>query len=303
MKSSARPFALLRTALYMSAFVALWAWLAALSRGFDPVLGGALPRALGPPGVVLMIAGGAVVVACGLVFALRGEGTPAPFDAPRRFVASGPYRWVRNPMYLGALLVLVGAGLLVGSPGILALAVLAAGLAHALVVLVEEPALTARFGESYRQYRRTVNRWLPVGPANGVDRTVGTANRLLGWLGTVLLLAIIPIKLLRFEPHAARSFAIGVAPSLLGPAGFVFLLLSGTGRLARLSLLQVALIVGAISVALEFAQMLPRPGALAHIHYTFDEADLGATVVSVALAYAVAAWILGRPRPPGDGAG
>jgi uncharacterized membrane protein len=128
------------------------------------------------------------------------------------------------------------------------------------------------------------------------DRTVGATNHLFGWMGTVLLLGIIPIKLVRFEHHATTSFAIGVAPSVLGPAGLLFLLLSSPGRMSRLSLLQVTLLVAALSVALEFMQLLPRPGVLAHVHYTFDYWDLGATLLSVVMAYAISAGILRHSR-------
>jgi hypothetical protein len=128
------------------------------------------------------------------------------------------------------------------------------------------------------------------------DRTAGAHGHLFGCLGTLLLLGVVLIKLLRLEPHlgrdAAVNFTLGVAPSFLGPAGFVFLLLSGGGRLARLSVFQVALRVGALSGALEFLQLLPRPGILAQIHYTFDVYDLAATVASVATAYLVATTIL-----------
>jgi uncharacterized membrane protein len=115
-------------------------------------------------------------------------------------------------------------------------------------------------------------------------------------MGTVLLLGIIPIKLVRFEHHATTSFAIGVAPSVLGPAGLLFLLLSSPGRMSRLSLLQVTLLVAALSVALEFMQLLPPPGILAHVHYTFDCWDLGATLLSVVMAYAISAGILRQSR-------
>jgi len=117
-------------------------------------------------------------------------------------------------------------------------------------------------------------------------------------MGTVLLLGILPIKLARFEHHGASSFAVGVAPSVLGSAGLLFLLLSSTGRLARLSLFRVTLLVTALSVTLEVLQRLPRPGLLARAHYTFDAYDLVATILGVAMAYLVSAWIL-RPSPRG----
>ena len=76
-------------------------------------------------------------------------------------MATGPYRYVRNPMYVGAILLLIGAGLVVGSAAIVLLAFAFWALAHVFVLVYEEPALTAQFGESYAQYRSEVNRWLP----------------------------------------------------------------------------------------------------------------------------------------------
>jgi hypothetical protein len=129
------------------------------------------------------------------------------------------------------------------------------------------------------------------------DRTVGARNLLFGWMGTALLLGIIPIKFLRFEHHASTSFLTGIAPSVLGPAGLLFLLLSSTGWISRFSLLRVTLLVAALSVTLELMQLLPRPGILANIHYTFDYYDLAATALGVVMAYAISAGILRRPRP------
>jgi protein-S-isoprenylcysteine O-methyltransferase Ste14 len=94
-------------------------------------------------------------------FALVGKGTPAPFDPPRQFVAVGPYRWVRNPMYLGAVAVICGAGLWLRSIAALGVALLFVLLAHAFVLLYEEPSLEHRFGESYLRYKEAVGRWLP----------------------------------------------------------------------------------------------------------------------------------------------
>ena len=129
------------------------------------------------------------------------------------------------------------------------------------------------------------------------DRTIGARTHFFGWMGTVLLLGIIPIKLVRFEHHGATSLAIGVAPSVLGPAGLLFLLLSSTGWISRFSLLQVTLLVATLSVTLEFMQLLPRPGILARVHYTFDYYDLAATVLSVVMAYAISARVQRQPRP------
>jgi hypothetical protein len=64
-----------------------------------------------------------------------------------------------------------------------------------------------------------------------MEDQIRTRRRLFGWIGAVCLFLIIPIKLLGFSDSAGISLAIGIAPSLLGPPGLLFLLLSSTGRL------------------------------------------------------------------------
>jgi hypothetical protein len=135
------------------------------------------------------------------------------------------------------------------------------------------------------------------------SRTRGSAasERVFGWLGMILLFAILPIKLFRFVHHGAGTLVIGIAPSILGPAGLLFLLLSSSGRVSRWSLRQVALIVAVVAVALEFAQLIPRHGILARARYTFDYGDLFASVASVAFAYVIAAAILRKLGAAGGG--
>lgn len=94
-------------------------------------------------------------------FARYGRGTPAPFEPPKKFVATGLYRFIRNPMYLGAVTVILGEAILFGSWKLLAYAAAVLTVLHLFVVLYEEPSLYRRFGESYRQYMLTVPRWLP----------------------------------------------------------------------------------------------------------------------------------------------
>jgi protein-S-isoprenylcysteine O-methyltransferase Ste14 len=159
-----RVLAAIRTAIYMTGFVALWVWLALGVHRFDPAIGVAVPDWARWLGSALMVVGCAVGLTCGGFFAARGLGTPAPFDPPREFVATGPYRFVRNPMYIGGLLALGGFGLVERSPSILLLAAGVAILVHFFVVIVEEPGLEWRFGDSYRTYKRSVNRWLPRRP-------------------------------------------------------------------------------------------------------------------------------------------
>ena len=127
---------------------------------------------------------------------------------------------------------------------------------------------------------------------------IGTRNRkLLGWTGTLCLLLIIPIKLLRLWTGTEMTLVIGVAPSLLGPPGFLFLLLSSTGRLSRITPLRATFIAGAVAVGLELLQLIPRPGILARVRYTFDPLDLLASLLSLAVAYSVTRRLIRKPVP------
>jgi protein-S-isoprenylcysteine O-methyltransferase Ste14 len=156
-----RMLLVLRTVLYSAGFVLLWGWLAASVRPLDGRLSFTLPVWVRPLGFVLVLAGALLTVWCISTFAARGRGTPAPFDPPREFVAAGPYRYVRNPMYIGGFGVLAGAGLILRSPSILGLAVLFLLFVHLLVLIYEEPVLSSRFGDPYLRYKASVRRWLP----------------------------------------------------------------------------------------------------------------------------------------------
>ena len=116
-------------------------------------------------------------------------------------------------------------------------------------------------------------------------------RRTLGYIGLVLLLLIIPVKLLRYG-SAAGQVLVGVAPSLLGPSGLLFILPSSRGKVSQLTVTQLGILVGTVSVGLEMAQLVPRPGILARVHYTFDVLDLVATVVSVSVAALIAGLVL-----------
>lgn len=158
-----RAFAALRTLIYSTGFIFLWGWLAFMVRDWGRDLwSGAIPAWGWQVGVALMILGAAVVLACLATFAFVGRGTPAPFDPPRELVPVGPYRFVRNPMYVGALIVLLGFALYERSVSALAFVLFAWLAAHLLVVLIEEPGLERRFGESYLRYKASVRRWIPT---------------------------------------------------------------------------------------------------------------------------------------------
>ena len=116
------------------------------------------------PGLLLLGAGGALMLWCFWHFTWTGRGTAAPFDPPVRLVVRGPYRYLRNPMYVGMVLFNLGWAALLRSTGVAEYA-LALWLGfHLFVWLVEEPGLRLRFGTDYETYCRAVRRWLPGVP-------------------------------------------------------------------------------------------------------------------------------------------
>ena len=124
----------------------------------------ARPAGFGPfqlAGVVVGSAGAVLALWCIGTFALIGKGTPAPFDPPRRLVVRGPYRFVRNPMYLGAGLALGGAALFYRSLPLLGYLALFLLITHLFVISYEEPTLLRSFGGDYQAYRSRVRRWIP----------------------------------------------------------------------------------------------------------------------------------------------
>jgi protein-S-isoprenylcysteine O-methyltransferase Ste14 len=94
-------------------------------------------------------------------FISEGRGTLAPWDPPRYLVVRGPYRYVRNPMISGVVLVLLGEALVLLSRPHLAWALIVLGINAIYIPLVEEPLLAQRFGDGYRDYCRHVPRLLP----------------------------------------------------------------------------------------------------------------------------------------------
>ncbi|MEW6210946.1 MAG: isoprenylcysteine carboxylmethyltransferase family protein [Acidobacteriota bacterium] len=108
-----------------------------------------------------LLFGAAIYFWCLWDFATKGGGTPAPIDAPKRLVVHGLYKYVRNPMYIGVLLVIAGWAVFFQSRQILIYGAAVGLLFHLFVVLVEEPILKRKFGEFYLAYCKDVRRWLP----------------------------------------------------------------------------------------------------------------------------------------------
>ena len=144
-----------------AAFLALWFWLLPPWLGFRVEMSGAarwrwiaaIPSALGF----------AVALRCIWDFGWTGRGTPAPIAPPQKLVVVGPYRCVRNPMYLGFFAGWIGLWVIFGRASKVAIVVACAVvLGTALfVMLYEEPTLRKKFGADYLEYCRNVRRWIP----------------------------------------------------------------------------------------------------------------------------------------------
>jgi len=126
---------------------------------------------LGPPfldlssirwaGVGLIIAGLVPLVGSFARFAWQGLGTPAPIAPPTRLVVSGPYRYVRNPMYVALVVILLGEALLFGDGRVFAWAGVFWLMCHVFILVYEEPVLARTFRADYDKYRANVPRWIP----------------------------------------------------------------------------------------------------------------------------------------------
>ena len=112
-------------------------------------------------GAVPLVIGAAILFWCVRDFYVAGKGTLAPWDPPKHLVVVGFYRFVRNPMYMGILILLAGWALITGSALLAAYSGLLAVAFHLRAVLYEEPRLKQQFGNPWNTYAASVPRWLP----------------------------------------------------------------------------------------------------------------------------------------------
>ena len=121
-------------------------------------------------GLLQLVASAVLVIGAGIYFrclwdfVIVGRGLPAPVDHPKKLVVRGLYRYVRNPMYVGVLLVLIGEVLLLRSIVLIWYALAWLAIVHVNILVYEERYLQFRFGESYTEYRKKVRRWIPGRP-------------------------------------------------------------------------------------------------------------------------------------------
>src|ERR1700693_2212142 len=128
------------------------------------ILGG-FPWPTGSPrtglGIVTMVMVAAIYFRCAWEFAVRGLGPPAPVAPTKFLVTTALHRYVRNPMYIGVLGVLLGEAALFRAVVLLKYATFCFAAVYLFVIFYEEPTLRRQFGESYEQYRCSVPRWIP----------------------------------------------------------------------------------------------------------------------------------------------
>lgn len=155
-------FVLIRTITYASLFIGfVLIYLPARLLAWSGIVRPALTGWPQIAGLLIGTVGAAIALACVFTFAFVGKGTPAPFDPPRRLVIRGPYRFVRNPMYIGAALAVAGAALFYESIALAAFVIGFLVVTHLFVVLYEEPTLRRTFGPEYQAYCDHVHRWWP----------------------------------------------------------------------------------------------------------------------------------------------
>lgn len=159
-----RVFVAARSTVYICGFTVVLLWL--LPRWIGVRASGESLSTRAPLrwiGVIPLAIGANIAALCFTHFIRSGRGTPAPFDAPRRLVVTGPYRYVRNPMYVGTGLFIAGFAILFWefSATLLWYAIGIAVAVNLFILLYEEPALRRKFNADYRDYCRNVRRWIP----------------------------------------------------------------------------------------------------------------------------------------------
>jgi protein-S-isoprenylcysteine O-methyltransferase Ste14 len=112
-------------------------------------------------GLPLIAIGAFGLLWCIWQFFAEGSGTLAPIDPPKHLVVHGLYRYVRNPMYVSVMAILLGEAVFFGSLAILVEAVIFFLATNLFIRGYEEPALQKQFGESYQEYKKSVGRWIP----------------------------------------------------------------------------------------------------------------------------------------------
>jgi protein-S-isoprenylcysteine O-methyltransferase Ste14 len=110
-------------------------------------------------GIILIVMGLSIMLYCISQFAFDGQGTLSPADPTRQLVIKGLYRFSRNPMYIGVMLILMGESIFTNLIYLWIYTMIIFTAFHLFIVFWEEPRLKKDFGESYEKYTQTVRRW------------------------------------------------------------------------------------------------------------------------------------------------
>jgi protein-S-isoprenylcysteine O-methyltransferase Ste14 len=124
-------------------------------------VGATMPIAVQVVGTVLLVGGLAVLASTVIHFALEGRGTPFPGAPTANLVVGGLYRYVRNPMYLAVIAIILGQAAILGSASLVVYAAILWIIVASFVRFYEEPSLSREYGEQYAAYRRAVRAWWP----------------------------------------------------------------------------------------------------------------------------------------------
>ncbi len=156
------PWAARWTLVRVALAVLFVIWCVLHLRALDHYFDFKLPYVGRIPGMMMIVLGGGLVLWCAVI--LSGAGileNRGDRKFPRELRATGPFRYVRNPMSLGATILFAGIGLWLRSISVLLFSVILFLVFHFVAVRVEEPGLKKRFGASYLNYKRVVGRWMP----------------------------------------------------------------------------------------------------------------------------------------------
>ena len=162
MQNARIPLILLKTAIFTAIVpftVGLWLPMQ-IHRTFDGPRYGRLDSLALIPSFILLGVGALIYLWCAWDFSVKGLGTPAPIDAPKKLVVNGLYRFVRNPMYVGVFCLITSRAVYFWSFAVVLYLVFVATCVQLFVVLYEEPHLRKVFGEQYLEYCKNVPRWI-----------------------------------------------------------------------------------------------------------------------------------------------
>jgi putative acetyltransferase len=183
--------------------------------------------ALRHAGWLLLGAGLAMLAWCNYAFVVRGRGTAAPYDPPRELVVAGLYRFVRNPMYVSALLITLGEALVWRSAWLIGYTILLAVAYNIFVRFYEEPHLRRVFGDSYVRYCATVPRWIPRRPPTREPLEI-SPEPITSADATALIAALNRELSARYPEPGATHFRLDAEE--VAPGAGVFLVVRWDGR-------------------------------------------------------------------------